>query len=76
MQLSAQFKMTIKLQILMRWNVFFKFITYRPSSEGAQVCDSKRDRLWVRFPLEDMKYLFTFIFSFLRSGVEAKRGVE
>ena len=23
-----------------------------------------------------MKYLFTFIFSFLRSGVEAKRGVE
>ena len=26
--------------------------------------------------LEKIKYLFTFIFSFLRSGVEAKRGVE
>ena len=31
------------------------------------------DRLWVRFPLEDMKYNK---FSFLRSGVEAKRSVE
>ena len=28
------------------------------------------------FPLEEMKYLFKFIFSYLRSGVEAKRGVE
>ena len=27
-------------------------------------------------PLEDMKYLFIFIFPFVRSGVEAKRGVE
>ena len=26
--------------------------------------------------LEEVKYLFTFIFSFLRSGVEAKRGTE
>ena len=32
--------------------------------------------LWVRSPLEDMKYLFKFIFPFLCSGVEAKRGVE
>ena len=30
----------------------------------------------VETPLEEMKYLFTFIFSFLSSGVEAKRGVE
>ena len=29
--------------------------------------------LWVRFPLEEMKYLLKFIFPFLRSGVEAKR---
>ena len=28
------------------------------------------------FPLEEMKYLLKFIFPFLRSGVEAKRGVE
>ena len=34
-------------------------------------CDCKIDWLWVRYPLEEGKYLFTFIFSFLRSGVEA-----
>ena len=28
--------------------------------------------LWVRFPLEEIKYLFKFIFPFLRSGDEAK----
>ena len=39
-------------------------------------CDCKIDQLWVRYPLEDMKYLFQFILSFLRSSVEAKRGVE
>ena len=27
-------------------------------------------------PLEEMSYLFKFIFSFLGSGVEVKRGVE
>ena len=27
-------------------------------------------------PLEEMKYLLTFIFSLLRSGVAASRGVE
>ena len=32
-----------------------------------------RNRLWVRFPLEELKYL---LFSFFRSSVEAKRGVE
>ena len=31
-------------------------------------------RLWVRSLLEEMKYLFKFIF--LRFGVEAKRGIE
>ena len=30
----------------------------------------------VRSSLEEMKYIITFIFSFLRSGVEAKRGGE
>ena len=33
----------------------------------------KGDRLWVRFPFEEMKY---FIFSFTRSAEEVKRGVE
>ena len=33
---------------------------------------SRGDWLWVRSPQEEIKYLFTFIFSFLRSGVEAK----
>ena len=42
--------------------------------QGHKVC--KRDWLWVRLPLEEMKYLFKYIFSFLRSGVEAKRDVE
>ena len=39
-------------------------------------CDCNIDWLWVRSPLEEVKYLFTFIFPFFRSGVEAKRGVE
>ena len=32
--------------------------------------------LWVRSPLEEMKYLFKFVFPFLRPGAEGKRGVE
>ena len=44
---------------------------------GAQVCtDCKCDWFWVRSPLEEMKYLLKFIFSFFRSGVEAKAGTE
>ena len=39
-------------------------------------CDCKTDWLWVRSPLKKMKYLLKFIFPFLRSGVEAKSGVE
>ena len=40
------------------------------------ICDCKIDWLWVRSPLEVMKFLLKFIFPFLRSGVEAKGGVE
>ena len=32
--------------------------------------------VWVRSPLEEMKYLLKFIFPFRRSGVEVKRDVE
>ena len=39
-------------------------------------CDCKTDWMWVRSPLEEMKYLLKFIFPFLRSGVEVKRSVE
>ena len=39
-------------------------------------CDCKIDWLWVRSPFDEIKYLFTFIYSFLRSGVETKRGIE
>ena len=38
-------------------------------------CECKTEWLWVRSPLEEMKYLLKFKFPFLRSGVEAKRGV-
>ena len=38
----------------------------------AQAWDCKRDRLWVRFPLEEMKHL---IFSLSLSG-RGKCGVE
>ena len=39
-------------------------------------CYYKTDWLWVRSPLEELKYLLKFIFPFLPSGVKAKRGVE
>ena len=39
-------------------------------------CGCKRDWWCLRSLDEEMKYLFKFICSFLRSGVEAKRGVE
>ena len=37
-----------------------------------EVNDCKSDWLWVRSPLDDIKYLLKFVFSFIRSGVEAK----
>ena len=45
------------------------------ASRGAK-CECKPDWLWVRSPLEERKYLFKFIYSFLCSSVEAKRGIE
>ena len=52
------------------------FILWGQSWRIGTKCDCKTDWLWVRSPLEEMKYLLKFIFPFLRSGVEAKRGVE
>ena len=51
----------------------FPFIEASRGGGAQGEWDFKRDRFWVRFPLEEMKY---FIFSFLYSGVEAKAGVE
>ena len=44
--------------------------------EASRGADCKTDWLWVRSPFEEKKYLLKFIFKFLRSGVEVKRGVE
>ena len=51
-------------------------ISWGQSWRSGTRCDCKTDWLWVWSPLEEMKYLLKFIFPFLRSGVEAKRGVE
>ena len=51
-------------------------IQHAMSPDSGRKCDCKTDWLWVRFPLEAMKYLLKSIFPFLHTGVEAKRGVE
>ena len=56
-----------------------RFFLLRPvvaQQQRGTKCDCKTAWLWVRFPLEEMKYLLKFIFPFLRSVVEDKRGVE
>ena len=63
------------------WNlleniVIFILIFRGQSWRSGQRCDCKSHWLWVRSPLEEMKYLLKFIFPLLHSGVEAKRGVE
>ena len=47
-------------------------IYWGQSWRSGTKCDCKTDWLWVRSPLEEMKYLLKFIFPFLRSGIEAK----
>ena len=49
----------------------YVYLMLRPVVTKA--CDCKCDRLRVRFPLEEMKYL---IFLFLRSSAAVKRGVR
>ena len=36
------------------------FIFETSRGAGAQACNYKRDRLWIRFPLEDIKYFHFF----------------
>ena len=54
--------------------VCFLFAFFRDQTcTGAHACDCKSVRLWVRLSFGEMKYL---IFVCLRSGIEAKGGVE
>ena len=53
----------------MRKLLIYKYIVYNKNIKR----DCTRERFRLRYPLEDLKYSR---FSFLRSGVEAKRGVE
>ena len=47
-----------------------RLIIFKASVSAATLaCDRKRARLWVQFPLREVQYL---IFSFVRSGAEAK----
>ena len=54
----------------------FNYIKYiRPVvAQGHKDC--KIECLWVRSPLEKMKYLFKCIFPFILSGIKANRGIE
>ena len=66
---QINFKLIINLFIRYK-NMVFRihlfYIIYQAShSAGALVLDCKRDWLWVRSPLEGMKYLFNLYFHFL-----------
>ena len=56
--------------------IFYVILPHIQSWRSCTRCDCKNDWLWVRSPLEGMKYLLQFIFPFFRSDFEAKRGVE
>ena len=54
------------------------YIDYRDqaaSGAGVQVSDCKFNSMWIRSLLKKMKYLLKFVLSFIRSGVEANRGI-
>ena len=55
--------------------LIFIFIWGQSWRRGTN-CDCKTGWLWVRSPLEKMKYLFKFIFPFHHYCVEAKRIIE
>ena len=68
--ISILFKLYLTIWILVKF-----VLNERPVVAQGQ-SDCKIDWLWVRSPLEEMKYLLKFIFLFLRSGIEDKRCVE
>ena len=53
-------------------NIFYSMQLWGQSSRRGTKCDCKTDWLWVRSPFEEVKYLFKFIFPFLRSGLKEK----
>ena len=56
--------------------IFIKNNFYDRGQSWRGGTNYKTNWLWVRSPPEEMKYLLKFIFPNLRSGVEAKRGIE
>ena len=58
-----------------QFNNFIIYYIWGQSWRRGTRCDCKIDWLRVRSPFDEMNYIFTFIFSFLRSGVETKSGV-
>ena len=58
------------------YNIYVYLIYESSRGEGAQVVTVKSTSCGFEWGLEEMKYLFKFIFPFLRSGVEDKRVVE
>ena len=83
--LVANYENNLKIFLTFTFYIFIKNIKIeieikaifmRQSWRSGTRCECETDWLWVRSPLEEMKYLLKFIFPFLRSGVEVKRGVE
>ena len=71
------FRCYLRLDFCYYIDTFFHYYIDRGQSwHSGTKCDWKTDWLWVRSPLDEMKYLLKFIFPFLRSGVEVTRGVE
>ena len=57
--------------------IFYKFIFLMAALLKTFLLKiQESDWLWIRSPLQEMKYLFKCIFLFHHSGIEAKRGVE
>ena len=78
---SNDHRLDLNTLLINKVNLFCNMVL--KSTSGSQAGRSveakwecKFDWLWVRSPLKEVKYLFLFIFSFLRSVIEANRRVE
>ena len=69
-------KAIVKKQMYMNNNVYEAYIWGQSYIAQGDKCDCKRDWLWVRSSLEEIKYLYKCMFPFLRYGVETKRSIE
>ena len=64
--------MTVHRLIKVTGGTSYKRIVFFSRNSKGTKCDCKCGWLWVQSLLEENRYLFKFIFSFLRSGAEAK----